>query len=268
MIRLGINVGNVMYIYRCEDTQESIFTAIYNVYEDRRAGADVRLELTDEPFLFGENIIVEADGIKAKKVADTIMRRFGEEDSYRIACGLAADDTRKAQAIYRTVALGLKENVRPRHLFDNLADDEVHLAFSLAKNVEREYGHLRQFLRFEELEHGALYARFASKCSVLPFLMEHFSDRLPIENFVIYDEGRKSMGVHKAGDPRWYLMKCDEKLGEPIRHEELKYSENEEEYQALFKWFCQKIAIKERRNLSLQRNMLPLRFRGYMTEFK
>lgn len=257
-----------MYIYRCEDTQESIFTAIYNVYEDRRAGEEVRLEITDEPILFAEDISVAADPVKAKKVADTIVRRFGMEDSYKIAYTLSSNDPGKAQAIYRTVALGLKDNVRPRHLFDNLADDDVRLAFALAKNAGREFDHLRGFLRFEELEHGALYSRFAPKNNLLPFLMEHFTDRFPIENFVIYDEGRMCMGVHKAGNPQWYLMKCDDNIGRPIMHEELKLSENEKEYQELFKWFCQKIAIKERRNLSLQMNMLPLRFRGYMVEFE
>lgn len=257
-----------MFIYRCEDTQESIFTAIYNVYEDRRAGEEVRLALTDEPFLFAEDITVAAEPVKAKKVADTVMRRFGREDSYRIAYALSSPDSGKAQAIYRTVALGLKENARPGHLFDNLADDDVRLAFALSKNAGREYDHLRGFLRFEELEHGSLYARFCPKNHLLPFLMEHFADRLPLENFVIYDEGRKCMGVHKAGNPAWYLMKCGESLGEPVSHRELKLSEGEEEYRKLFQWFCQRIAIKERRNLSLQRNMLPLRFRGYMTEFE
>ena len=44
-------------------------------------------------------------------------------------------------------------------------------------------------------------------------------------------------------------------------------SEKEEKYRELFKHFCHKIAIKERKNLELQRNHLPLRYREYMTEF-
>jgi len=256
-----------MYIYRCEDTPESIFTAIYNVYEDRRAGGEVRLDITDDPILFAEDISVDADPVKAKKVSDTVLRKFGEDDSYKIAYVLSANSPDKAQAVYRTVALGLKGRVCPGHLFDNLADDDVRLAFSLAKKVGREFEHLREFLRFEELEHGALYAGYESENSLLPFLMEHFSDRFPIENFAIYDEGRKCMGVHKAFNSHWYLMQCDENTGEPVRREELRLSESEEEYQKLFKCFCQKIAIKERRNLSLQRNLLPLRFRSHMTEF-
>ncbi|MCD7836361.1 MAG: TIGR03915 family putative DNA repair protein [Lachnospiraceae bacterium] len=256
-----------MYVYRCEDTQESIFTAIYNVYEEHRQREEVRLEITDEPLLFAEDIFVETDYAKAGRVAETIIRRFGRQDCHSISYALAADNPDKAQAVYRVIMMGLKENVRHGHLLDNLADDNVRLVFSLAGYTGREYDHLRGFMRFEELENGALYARFAPRSNLLPFLMGHFADRLPAENFVIYDEKRKCMGVHKAGCIQWYLMMCDENTGEPIEHNRLKLSEGEEEYSELFKWFCEKIAVRERRSLSLQRKMLPLRFRGYMTEF-
>ena len=39
-------------------------------------------------------------------------------------------------------------------------------------------------------------------------------------------------------------------------------------YSELFEHFFHTIAIKERKNLGLQRNMLPLRYRKYMTEFE
>ena len=45
------------------------------------------------------------------------------------------------------------------------------------------------------------------------------------------------------------------------------FSEKEEEYQELFQFFCNRISIRERENRRLQRSMLPLRFRKYMTEF-
>ena len=47
----------------------------------------------------------------------------------------------------------------------------------------------------------------------------------------------------------------------------LKDSKEEAGYQELFRYFCHKIAIKERQNDKLQKSMLPLRFRPYMTEF-
>ena len=89
--------------------------------------------------------------------------------------------------------------------------------------------------------------------------MPHFADRLPLENFVIYDEKRELYGVHPAGK-EWYLVSGMEPEG-------LQLSEREAQYQELFTMFCQIIAIKQRKNLKLQLQMLPLRFQEYMVEF-
>ena len=80
---------------------------------------------------------------------------------------------------------------------------------------------------------------------------------------MIYDEGRGLFGVHPAGKD-WYLLQ-DKELR--MQQEQLQYSEEEMQYRELFRHFCHKIAIKERKNLELQRNLLPLRFREYMIEF-
>ncbi len=258
-----------MIVYQCEDSLEGIFTAIYNAYEDRQSPQDTRVSLTDELILFAEYIPVSSDPRKAEKVIRTLKRQFGEKDYYRICMALASPNPEKAQAVYQTVADGLARKCRPGHLLDNLANDQVNLVLSMEVRAGREYDHLRGFLRFEELEEGILYAQFSPKNNLLTFLMEHFADRFPIENFMIYDEGRQQLGIHPAGGngksgSEWYLMQCGEKL---IQTLSLASSDEEKAYQELFRCFCHKIAIKERRNLELQRNMLPLRFREYMTEF-
>ena len=119
------------------------------------------------------------------------------------------------------------------------------------------------FTRFRELENGILFANISPKNNVLVSLMEHFSDRMPSENFAIFDEGRKLYGIHPAKG-QWFLAGGEE-LADKIG--EVPLSDKEERYAALFRHFCKRIAIKERKNLDLQRNMLPLYFREYMTEF-
>ena len=174
---------------------------------------------------------------------------------------LAAEDEEKAQAVYRTIVEGLRCKVGPGHLFDNLARNEIHKAFALARGVNTEVGHQIQFLRFQELESGILYSRIGPKNDVLAFIMPHFADRLPIEHFVIYDEKRNVFGIHPAGR-QWYLLRGEEADVQP------RYSEEELQYQELFRQFCHTITIEERRNRKLQQNMLPLRFREYMVEFQ
>lgn len=251
-----------MIVYRCEDSLESIFTAIYQAYEEKRNHEDTELRLDDEPLLFAEDIVVTPNREKVLKVMRTLQRTFGEGDYYDLCMALASEDPLKAQAVYRTIVLGLRHKVSPGHLFDNLADDEVNRAFKLSRNASRECHHLKGFLRFQELDNGILYAKIGPKNNILTFLMPHFSDRLPIENFMVYDAVRNFFAIHPAGK-QWYLMDGTQ-LDVPLQ---LHFSEQEQEYQALFRHFCRSITIKERENWELQRNMLPLRFREYMIEF-
>ncbi len=252
-----------MIVYRCEDTLESVFTAIYRAYEEKRNHEDTLLSLTDDPILFAEDIPVAADEEKTRKVMRTLERRFGRDDCKRLTMALAAEDEGKAQAVYRTVVQGLRGQCRPGHLFDNLADEGVHQAFALARGVSTEVGHQLQFLRFQELDSGVLFSRIGPKNDVIVFLMPHFADRLPIENFVLYDEKRGLFGIHPAGRP-WYLLRGEE----ADRPGALRYSEDELQYQELFRQFCHTITVEGRENRKLQRGMLPLRFREYMVEFQ
>ena len=65
-----------MIIYRCEDTLESVFTAIYQAYEEKRNHDDTLLSLSNDPCLFSQDIVVEADEDKTRKVMVTLQRRF------------------------------------------------------------------------------------------------------------------------------------------------------------------------------------------------
>lgn len=252
-----------MVVYQCEDDLENIFTAVYNAYEEKSDPRDTFLDLGQELRLFAEYRPVRTDREKAAKVIRTLRRRFGEEDYQRLCLCLASPHEEKAQAVYQTVVQGLDSACGPGHLFDALGLPFVNLAFSLARGAGNEMHHLLGFLRFQELERGVLYARVEPKNQILVFLMAHFSDRLPKENFVIHDGKRGLFGIHPAGRD-WYLFQEEGLGGDPS---ELRFSEQEACMEELFRHFCHTIAIKERKNLELQRNLLPLRFRENMIEF-
>lgn len=251
----------MLQVYQCEDSIEGIFTAIYKIYEDGNQHKECRVSIDGELFLLAEYRTVEPDPERTGKVIRTLCRRFGEDDYLTICYALASQDADKADAVYHAVAYGLARRVSPGHLFDNLADPYLHKVFSLARGTSNESCHLRGFLRFQEAEQGFLYSAIGPKNNILTFLMPHFADRFPMENFVIYDDMRGIFGVHPAGR-QWYLV-----CGNQLEEVHFTPSAAEEEYQRLFRHFCRSIAIKDRRNADLQRNMLPLRFRDYMVEF-
>lgn len=253
-----------MVVYQCPDSLEGIFTAIYDIYADGNQKTDALISLGEESFLFAEYKQVIPDRGNSEKVLRTIKRRFGEQDSEWICLALASANPDKAQAVYKTIARGIAEQKGPGRLFDAMADDHVNLVYKLGQKSWHEYHHLMGFVRFEELEGNILYAKIGPKSNILPFLMPHFEDRLPIEHFMIYDEVHDLLGLHVAGQ-NWYLM---EGCGDPREAAGIGITEEEKSYQELFRFFGHKITIEERKNPNLQKQLLPLRFREYMTEWK
>lgn len=252
-------------ILLCEDSLEGIFTGLYEAYALRRPLSEIRLQAGEETNyrLFSEYRHVAPDAEKTEKVVRTLQKRFGMKD-YEILClALSSGDEDKAQAIFGTVAWGLKKG-RRGGILSHLTNPDVHRVMEMSRYAHNEMHHLLGFLRFQEIEGGILYAAIAPQNHVLPFLVEHFSDRFPMENFLIHDEKRDIYAVHPAGKA-WFLVAGD--LGRGADAGGAALTAEEEYYQELFCCFCHKISIKERKNLNLQRNLLPLHFRKYMVEF-
>ena len=247
----------------CEDSLEGIFTAIYDAYALREGHEHIHVQVGEEDNyrLFATYLYSKADLTKTDKVIRTLRNRLGE-DVYLTLCRAAASCyPDKGEAVYRTVVEGITGG-SGRRTMDNLRNPYVIRTFELSRRTANEAHHEIEFLRFQELEQGILYAKIGPENDVVSYIMPHFADRLSPEHFMIHDERRGLFGVHPAGEA-WYLVSgVDESI-----QEKLKYSDDELKYQELFTLFHNTIAIRERKNTCLQQQMLPLRFRDYMVEF-
>lgn len=252
-----------MTVLLCENTMEGIYSGIYQAYEKKCDPENTRLALETEyePELFDECMEAAADPEKAVKVKRTLEREFGRQNTWYLSYALASGAPDKADAVYHTIAAGLKRRLGFRVL-ENLADPYVMRVLELKRAAENEFLHLRGFLRFRELERGILYARMQPRHDVLELLMKHFEDRLPGEDFIIYDAVRGIAGVHQKNMDTYYVNHLkDMEDGKPL------YSDEELLYSEWFRGFCKSVAVRERKNTDLQRQMLPLRFRPDMSEF-
>lgn len=251
------------YYLICEDSLEGIFTGIYNAYLLKKPHGQIHICLSEEENyrLFAVYQDCPPKEKKAASVAGTILREFGEETYLCICRALATEAEDKGEAVYKSIVKGFSMKNR-RNLMGNLADTYVHRVFELARFSSNEIHYHLELLRFFELESGILYAPIEPKCNVLTFIMPHFADRLPLENFVIHDKSRNLFAVHPAKRD-WYLVTGKE--GWELAKNSV--SKEEERYSELFCQFFHSVAIKERKNLELQRNHLPIRYRKYMTEF-
>jgi probable DNA metabolism protein len=99
-----------------------------------------------------------------------------------------------------------------------------------------------------------LYAKVEGKFNILPFLGKHFKKRLDGLKFIIHDVERE-------------LAYVDGVIHKVAKFDAPKLSDDEEKFQKLWKLFYEKVTIQERKNLNLQKSLVPLLYRKYMTEF-
>lgn len=249
-------------IFLCENSVDGIFTGVYDAWDSRLGHGNVKLALKEDVNyeLFACYREVKPDPEKAEKVANTLRKRLGSEDYYHIYHAALSRDRGKADCIYRTIVAGLSGGKRGQ-VMHNLQNPDICRVFELSRTTGNEAHRYYQFLRFRELESGVLFSEIEPENDILPLIGEHFSERFPAEHFLVYDGTHHTFLMHEAYK-QWVLV-----AGEELNREEVrKISENEKQFAQLWKGFCRSIAIMERKNLKLQQQFLPLKFRAFMTE--
>lgn len=250
----------------CDGSLDGIFTAIYKAYDMRYGHEYIKImEKSLDGFgmnyeLFSEYIEIETDYELSAKVARSIKQKISYEVYEMTARAALSQMQGRSDVIYRFLILGFRMG---KDVVHHLSNDAVSQIFVLNRNVGNEAHHFTGFLRFREVADGVLLSTIKPKNHILSILVVHFADRLNGEDFIIYDEGRGIAAIHPKNSEA-FLMEIKEEMIEALNAKKSK----EEEYVLLWKAFYESISIKERENKKLQRNNLPLRFRGNMTEFQ
>jgi probable DNA metabolism protein len=251
-------------IYLCEDSIDGIFTGIYDAWASKIGHANIRIEAQKEATfeLFHEYVTVTTDLEKSLKVAKTINERLGNDVYQELTKAALSCGEDKADAIYRVLILGFSLQ-SGKKVMDYLNNEHVFKVFEYSRMANNEAHHLLGFIRFMELDNGVLFAKVSPKNNIITLLSAHFHIRMPLENWMIYDENRKLAIVYQKETVPILVS------GEEIDSKRIEMvSKDEEEFQKLWKSFFESICIKERTNLKLQMGNLPKRFWSNMTEMK
>lgn len=249
-------------IYACEDSLEGILSAVHAAYMSRYGHEYQSIRAGDyvETDLFTEIIYVKTDMDKASRVADAIIHKISWYAWYMTEHAAMACDSDKGDAIYRFLIRGFKVGGK---VTEQLADDEVMRILRLHRAVQREKQHMYGFIRFRELANGVLFAQFAPKHRQLPLIAEHFADRYPMENWMIYDENRREVCVHEAGKA-WWMTNGVTPDARMIRD----VSDSQRDFEQWWKCFYDTIGIKERENPRCRMTMMPKMYWKNMPEMQ
>jgi len=250
-------------IYVCNDTITGIFSGIYDAWKTKLSEEQLGIVLKGaiDQELFCEYVEVEESEKKTIAVENLIKRYLGYGTYWDIYHAVLANESDKGDAILGAM-LEARKISDCKKIMEHLSHAKVRRVFELSRKVANEAHYFQEIVRFQELEQGILFATIEPQSQILTCLGNHFTNRFPLENWMIYDKSHKMFLVHQAKHP-WILVQNEEPNEEFLQ----RVSAKEALYVKLWKGFFDSIAIKERESYERQRQHIPLRYRSHMTEF-
>ena len=253
-----------MTIFTCKNQFDDMMTCIYEAWSSRLGHSNIKLKT--EPIgtmeLFCDYRHVEADRKKTQSVIRTIKQKISVRAYHMVyRAAMATDEEDKLDIIYRFLILGFHYG---KQVLDFLQNPVVMRIFELERKVINESHIFRECIRFTEMDNHILVGIISPKCDVITLLAPEFVDRLPSENWMIVDDTRSMAVVHPA-DQQYYLTSLsEEEMSELLTKESA--AKDTDIMTMLWKEFFQTIGIKERKNSTCQRNLMPLWYRKHMPE--
>ncbi len=249
-------------IYICTDTITGLCSALHDAWlENRNGDAGIGLRGRIQQQLFCQYKTVEETDEKAQRLQRMVKRYLGYNAYWDIYYALLSEDQEKGTEVFRVMqeARNIPDS---RKIMDHLGNPDVAKVFAMSRSVSNEAHMYEEFIRFRELKNGILFSEITPKSQVLTCIGDHFADRFPLENWAIYDKTHEVFLIHQKKEG-WVLVR-----GETLDPDAVsEVSDGEKDYAALWKDFFDAVSIRERENPKCQRNHLPFRFRGDMTEF-
>ena len=239
--------------YSYDGSFDGLLCCVYESYYQREIPSLIFCHDELQETLFPVKEVL-TDRVSAQKVEQSISLSISDEALKLVRLCYYSNAESREVIILNFLRMGYKVGAP---VTDMLANDTVRAITRIARTVSRESGFYREFLRFSDYN-GALVAIIDPKNFVLPMIADHYCDRFPSEQFLIYDESHKCALVYQNGESAIV----------PLEHLELPEAcEREEKYRALWKTFYDTIAIEGRINLKLRMNNMPKRYWKHLTEF-
>ena len=232
---------------------DGFLSSVYAIYYEKinPLGIQTRNEITLADNLY----FVETNSSHAIRVFSAIKEKISHDAAQTVYYAFLSWEEERFAPILKYIRLGFTVG---RMVNSYLQVDYVRRVQKMAMQTGKEAHKLHGFCRFIETKQGVLYAQITPKSDCLVLVAEHFKERLMNEAWLIHDKTRSQAAVY---DGHEFVV-----VGS-LKENDIKLAPGEDVTQELWVTFFNNIAIKERTNKKLQRQLLPLYFRKNMTEF-
>ena len=244
---------NLIYYY--DGTYSGFLCCVFECFRAKEMPLEIRREEEEQQTLYGAKEILTQPEL-ARRVDRSISEKISPQAHRLVRAGFLTCLEDREMLLLRFLLMGYRHGAQVTRW---VTREPVHTLNHAVRALRNEAHHTLEFLRFSQCQ-GFLAAQIAPKNAVLPLIVPHFCDRLPSENFMIFDRVHGMGFVHKETGERKFFQADQVELPPP--------SEREKEWRALWKAFYKTIAVEGRENHKLRQNLMPKHYWPWMTEFQ
>jgi probable DNA metabolism protein len=206
---------------------------------------------------------VVTDTTKAKRVWSGLLKKISKEACGMLSVVFLSELPHVELLLFRYIQ---KAFASEKSIEVNFADEDVLACAKIYRKVGREAERMRMFVRFQKTADDIFFAPIEPQYNVLTLVADHFADRFGDQKWVIYDTKRQ-FGVyydlHKIEVITIDHLDFDQQTG---KLKDTQASADEQLFRSLWKTYFTSMAIKERLNPKLHRQLLPKRFWRFLPE--
>lgn len=243
-----------MRTYLYDGSFDGLLTAYFYAYADRDVYTVCPVQ-TNQPNLLAQPISVATENDKAARIKNAVQKKLPGKtmlNLYQLYLSELPDcDLLGLRYLRLCFTKGPVANQAKQNPIIRQVDDYCY-------KVRKELDHIKGFLRFQQIAPLTFYACFAPDHNQLPLLQTHLERRFSDQRMIVHDEKRHYALVYNL---RQSVMVPFTKADANTL-----LQDSQDDCIALFRQYFQAINIPERKNLRLQAQYMPHRYRRYMPE--
>lgn len=244
---------DVVYLY--DGSFDGLLCVVFEVFKNRDCPIAIEENKNVQQMFFCDYNIVKTERKISERVSSAIIEKISKKAWRNIYYVYLSDTAEKGMLCLNYIRTCLYRGAGADMY---LNDDCIAAVANAVQRVKNEAHRYIEFIRFSELEGGIYYSEIEPEYHVLPLISRHFQKRLPALPWMIHDIKRRLCLVYNGKE--CYIANTDSL---PLK----KHSENEKEYQKLWKEFYNTTQIEERKNERCRMTHMPKKYWRHMTEF-
>lgn len=243
----------IRYLY--DGSFEGLMNVLHETYYGDMPDA-VEVQTQMQHSMLFENKVIETDLKIYEKVCSTIENKLSSHILQLVYKAYLSGNRALDLSIIKYIRKAFKFGVSIEH---NLSDGDILIVNKYARRVGFEALRLKGFIRFREVDQ-ILFSKIQPEYDVLGLLSDHFVQRLPYENWIIWDANRSKLLINqKKGIEIVEVNNIDiENL----------YEGKLDDYEKLWKLYFENIGVEGRLNLKTQKSYMPKRYWANLIEMK